>query len=74
MAEVDLMKVCRLHEINNRWFRIMRLWSLETIFSAAPSDKGRADTLGRLKQHCIDVTEVINELETEIEGESWLKF
>lgn len=67
------MNVGRLYEINSRWFRIMRLWSLETVFSTAPSEQGRNDTLERLKQHRDDVSKVITELEIEMaEVEEWL--
>ena len=68
----EKMKVGRIYEINCRWFRIMRLWSLETVFSKVPSVQGRIDTLKRLKQHCDDVNEVITELKQEMESELWL--
>ncbi len=66
------MKVGRIYEMNIRWFRIMRLWSLETVFSSTPSEQGREDTLQRLRQHRDDVSEVITELEQERESELWL--
>lgn len=66
------MEVGRIYEINSRWFRIMRLWAFETVFSTVPSEQGRKDTLQRLKKHRDDVGEVITELEEEMESESWL--
>ena len=68
------MKVGRIYEINSRWYAIMRLWSMETVFSASPSEEGRKDTLQRLKVHRDDVSKVITELEQELENESWLEF
>ncbi len=66
------MKVDRIYEMNIRWHGIMRLWSLETVFSKVPSEQGREDTIERLRQHRDDVSEVITELEQERESELWL--
>ncbi len=68
------MKVDRIYEISSGWYAIMRLWSLETVFSAVPSEQGKRDTLQRLKEHRDDVGEVIIELEQEMENESWLQY
>ena len=67
------MKVDRIYEMNIRWHGIMRLWSLETVFSRVPSEQGRLDTIERLRQHRDDVGEVITELKQELENESWLE-
>ena len=67
------MKVGRIYDIDMRWCRIKRLWSLETVFSDVPSDKGRQETLERLRRHRDDVDKVITELEIETEEEAWLK-
>lgn len=68
------MEVGRIYEMNSRWHGIMRLWSLETVFSSEPSEQGIDDTIDRLRRHRDDVQEVINELKHERESESWLEF
>ena len=67
------MKVGRIYEIDVRWHSIQRLWALETVFSATPSEEGRQKTLRRLRRHRDDVTKVIDELQQELESESWLE-
>ena len=67
-----MMQVARLYELNLKWFALMRLWSLETVFSSTPTLEGRRLTLERLEEHRDGVGEVIKELKQELEDDEWL--
>jgi hypothetical protein len=66
------MDVGRLFAVHSLFHKIERLWSLETVFSKAPTTEGKRDTLARLEELRGMLDEVITELKTELEEEEWL--